>query len=65
MGGKVVQVNFFQDKIQLQNWLQPQATILLNEININTYFENLTIDLHVFYALNKFVSIGYYLLYNL
>ena len=28
---------------------------LLNKINIITYFENLTIELHVFYALNAYV----------
>ena len=29
---------------------------LLNKINIITYFENLTIELHVLYALNIFVK---------
>ena len=56
------------DEIQLQNWLQFKATNSLNKINIITYFENLTIELHVLYALNthvKFVLIGYYLLYDL
>ena len=28
------------------------ATILLNKINIITYFKNLTVKLHVLYALN-------------
>ena len=45
-----------------------QRLTVVNIINITTYFENLIIKLHVFYALNthvKFVSIGYYLSYNL
>ena len=29
-----------------------KATNLLNKINITTYFENLTVELHVLYALN-------------
>ena len=40
--------NFFWDKVQLQNLLQPT---LLNKINITIYFENLTIELHVLHAL--------------
>ena len=38
------------------------------KINIETYFKNLTIELHVLYALNtyiNFVLIGYYLPYDL
>ena len=41
------------------------ATTLTKKINMITYFENLTIELHVFYFFNthiQFVSIGYYLL---
>ena len=44
------------DKVQLQNWLQSQATNSLNKINITTYFENLTIKLHVLYALNTHIN---------
>ena len=57
-----------EDKIQLQNWLQLKTITLLNKINIIIYFENLIIELHVFYALNthiKFCVNGYYLLYDL
>ena len=32
------------DKVQLQNLLQPKGTTLLNKINITIYFENLTIE---------------------
>ena len=56
------------DKIQLQNWLKPKVITLLNKINITTYFENLSVELRVFYAFNthvNFVSIEYYLLYDL
>ena len=44
------------DKVQLQNLLQPQATNSLNKINITTYFENLTVELHILYALNTYVN---------
>ena len=57
-----------KDKIQLQNWLQPKTITLLNKINIIIYFENLIVELHVFYAFNthiKFCVNGYYLLYDL
>ena len=40
----------------------------LNKINITIYFENLIVVLHVLYTFNthvKFVSIRYYLLYDL
>ena len=30
--------------------------VLLNKINITTYFENLTVELYVFYALNIHVE---------
>ena len=43
-------------KVSLQNWLQHQATTLLNKINITSYFENLTIELHVLYAFNTHVK---------
>ena len=34
----------------------PKATALLNKINITTYFYNLTVELHVFYAFNTRVK---------
>ena len=40
------------NKVQLQNWLEPKATTLLNKINITTYFENQTVKLHISYSLN-------------
>ena len=46
----------FKEKIQLQNWLQLQTTILLNKINITIYFENLTVGLHVLYILNTLIK---------
>ena len=48
--------NLIKDKIQLQNQLQPKVTILLNKINITIYFENITVKLHVLYALNRLVK---------
>ena len=33
------------------------ATNSLNKINIIIYFENLTVELHVLYALNTYVKI--------
>ena len=39
---------FFFFFYKLQNWLQPKVTILLNKINITSYFENLIVELHVF-----------------
>ena len=33
-----------------------KATILLNKINITAYFENLTVELRVHYALNTYVK---------
>ena len=33
----------------------PKVVTLLNKINIVTYFENLTVELHVLYALNTYV----------
>ena len=33
-----------------------KITTLLNKINITIYFENLTIELHVLYALNTHVK---------
>ena len=33
-----------------------KATTLLNKINIITYFEKLTIELHILYALNTHVK---------
>ena len=39
-----------------KNWLQTQATTLLNKINITIYFENLTFELHGLYALNTHVK---------
>ena len=45
-----------------------QKLTVVNIINITTYFKNLTIGLHILYALNthvKFVPIRYYLLYDL
>ena len=43
------------------------ATALTKKINMITYFENLTIELHVLYFFSthiQFVSIGCYLLFN-
>ena len=60
--------NYHMEKVQLQNWLQPQATNSLNKINITVYFENLTVN-YMFFTLlihmSIFVSIGCYLPYNL
>ena len=58
------------DKIQLQNWLKSKVTTLLNKINITTYFENITVKLHIPYSLNTrqilFQSdIIYYIIYKL
>ena len=36
--------------------LRVKTTILLNKINITTYFRNLTVELHVLYALNTHVK---------
>ena len=33
-----------------------KATILLNKINITAYFENLTVELHIHYALTTYVK---------
>ena len=44
------------NKVELQNWLWLKTTVLFNKINIITYFENLTIELHIFYALNTHVK---------
>ena len=44
------------NKVSLQNQLQYKTTTLLNKINITTYFENLTVELHVLYALNIHVK---------
>ena len=35
---------------------QPKTTNSLNKINITTYFENLTVELHFLYALNTHVK---------
>ena len=45
------------------------ATILLNKINITKYFKNLTVKLHVLYALNTLQilcqsNIIYYMIYK-
>ena len=48
--------HIFMDKVQLQNWLQHQAINSLNKINITAYFENLTVELYVLYALNTHVN---------
>ena len=56
------------NKVELQNWLWLKTTVLFNKINIITYFENLTIELHIFYTPNthsNFVSIRFYLLCDL
>jgi len=37
--------------------LQVKITTLLNKININTYFENLTIELHALNVLTTHVKI--------
>ena len=42
--------SFKKDKVQLQNWLQPKTITFFKKINITTYFENLTVKLHVLYA---------------
>ena len=49
-------VLLLKDKIQLQNQLQSQAINSLNKRNITAYFENLTVELHVLYALNTHVK---------
>ena len=46
------------NKVQLQNQLKLKATTLLNKIKITTYFGNLTVELHVLYALNTLVKFG-------
>ena len=35
-----------------------KVTTLLNKINIITYFENLTVELHFLYVLNTHVKFG-------
>ena len=56
-------------KVRGLKWkrLKVRGSILHFCLNVTTYFENLTIELYVFYANNmsNFVSIGYYLLYDL
>ena len=46
---------FFSDK-KILSKIVLKVTILLNIIHIITYFENLTIKLHVLYALNTYVK---------
>ena len=53
-----------------QNLATKQVVALLNKINITTYFENLTVKLHILYAFNihvKFcvnrILIIYYMIY--
>ena len=44
----------FSNKI---DWiLRVKTTILFNKINITTYFINLTVELHIFYAPNTHVK---------
>ena len=45
----------FKDKIWLQTQLQLKALAFIKQINIVTYFENLTVELHVFYVLKTHV----------
>ena len=44
------------DKVCLQTWLYPKATISTKKINIATYFENLIIELRILYVLNTYVK---------
>ena len=43
---------FYNEQSLATKWLYPKVTTLLNKINITIYFKNLTIKLHVLYALN-------------
>ena len=55
------------NKVWLQTQLQAKATTLTKNINIATYFENQTDELHVLYVfktLQMFMSIGCCLLFN-
>ena len=55
------------NKVWLQTQLQAKATTLTKNINITTYFENQTDELHVLYVfktLQMFMSIGCCLLFN-
>ena len=43
---------FFKYNIWLQTWLSLKVIILTKKINMTTYFENLTVRLHVLYVFN-------------
>ena len=43
-------------KFSHKNSCSLRPIILLNKINITTYFENLTVELHVLYTLNTHVK---------
>ena len=59
---KAVEVCFFlffflkKEKVQLQNQLWSKAITSFKTINIITYFENITVGLHVLYAFNTHVK---------
>ena len=48
-------MNHFKKKLMLKQ-TERKTIILLNIINITTYFENLTVGLHVLYDLNTHVK---------
>ena len=59
--------NIVEHKVWLEIWMQSVDKISTKKINMTTYFENLTIGLHVFYVccMSNFVSIKHYLLFDL
>ena len=48
--------NLSRTKLSYKTWLWPNTTYLLNKINISTYFENLTVELHILYAFSTHVK---------
>ena len=48
----VIYNQFYNEQSLATKWLYSKVTTLLNKINITIYFKNLTIELHVLYALN-------------
>ena len=58
-GSRSVLFFFFlkkKEKVQLQNQLWSKAITSFKTINIITYFENITVGLHVLYAFNTHVK---------
>ena len=54
----MLQKNKIKDKFQLQNWLQFNATILLNKINNIIYFENNKVQLQNWLQLKDITSLN-------